>query len=53
MQLIVRAALAKRDTQRGYAREEVRGGNAVVPGGSVRGERANFTGLVLGWLAGW
>ena len=27
--------------------------NAVSkPGGSVRGERANFTRLVLGWLAG-
>ena len=25
---------------------------AARPGGSVHGERANFTGLVLGWLAG-
>ena len=24
-----------------------------TPGRSVRGERANFTRLVLGWLAGW
>ena len=26
---------------------------SCAPGGSVRGERANFTRLVLGWLAGW
>ena len=31
--------------------DESEADDAVVPGGSVRGERANFTRLVLGWLA--
>ena len=41
---------------RGGAQHAVAQHDAVrleVPEGSVHEERANFTGLVLGWLAGW
>ena len=46
----------KADEGERVARELAHGLRRLVgvgpPGGSVRGERANFTRLVLGWLAG-